>query len=367
MGILIGTSGYSYGDWVGPVYPPGTPSRDFLGEFQKHFSFTEINSSYYRLPKPGLCASMAKRSHDDFRFSIKTHQSLTHERSNPSGPSLGQQVKAYLTGISPLAAAGKLTGILAQFPWSFRYETENRRYLASAAALFHKIASDILPGGTLGSPGSDFGIAGGCPLFVEFRNGDWIRPSVFSAMAEYSLFPVYQDCPDLPGLPGHLSDMIRRSTGHTQGGREADEMQGSDRQGTDRQATDRDADGRQADDQDRRPQKRGPAHAPASVGAEGDRDRRAQKRGAEGDRDPGPVYIRFHGRNRENWWTGTNVSRYDYLYAPQELEEFADELRPLAASSSTLLIAFNNHHRGQAVQNARSLQLLLDGSGADNT
>ncbi|NBK25106.1 MAG: DUF72 domain-containing protein, partial [Spirochaetia bacterium] len=28
--ILIGTSGYSYTEWVGPVYPQGTKSEEYL-------------------------------------------------------------------------------------------------------------------------------------------------------------------------------------------------------------------------------------------------------------------------------------------------------------------------------------------------
>ncbi|TFG83217.1 MAG: DUF72 domain-containing protein, partial [Spirochaetales bacterium] len=31
-------------------------------------------------------------------------------------------------------------------------------------------------------------------------------------------------------------------------------------------------------------------------------------------------YLRFHGRNSDNWWNGDNVSRYDYLYSVEELE-----------------------------------------------
>ena len=30
--ILIATSGYSYADWVGPVYPPGMDKRDLRHE-----------------------------------------------------------------------------------------------------------------------------------------------------------------------------------------------------------------------------------------------------------------------------------------------------------------------------------------------
>lgn len=39
----VGTSGYSYNDWVGPVYPAGTDKGEFLSLYAKRFSFTELN------------------------------------------------------------------------------------------------------------------------------------------------------------------------------------------------------------------------------------------------------------------------------------------------------------------------------------
>ena len=35
--IHIGTSGWSYDDWVGPFYPQGTPARDFLATYAERF------------------------------------------------------------------------------------------------------------------------------------------------------------------------------------------------------------------------------------------------------------------------------------------------------------------------------------------
>jgi uncharacterized protein YecE (DUF72 family) len=303
--VLIGTSGYSYDDWVGPVYPAGTPRNRYLEEYQRHFSFVEINSSYYAIPKPSLSRSLVARSSDGFRFSVKTHRSFTHDHGGRVGPSLDQQIEAYLMGIAPLAEAGRLAGILAQFPWSFHYTPENRRYLAAAAARFHRIASDILPGSTLAAPGSKYGIRGGCPLFLEMRNDEWHGPAMAEGLREHSLFPVYQDGPDLDRLPGHLDRQIAgKAAGDPPYGKES-----------------------------------------------------------------GPGYIRFHGRNRDNWWTGTNVTRYDYLYSDSELDSLISAVRTIAKGSEpTTIIAFNNHHRGQAVQNARSLQLMLDaGSDVDET
>ena len=72
-----------------------------------------------------------------------------------------------------------------------------------------------------------------------------------------------------------------------------------------------------------------------------------------------PAYLRFHGRNRDNWWKGDNVSRYDYLYDTEELSEWLPLIESMLAKTQLLLVMFNNHSRGQAVRNARQLQSLL--------
>jgi uncharacterized protein YecE (DUF72 family) len=71
------------------------------------------------------------------------------------------------------------------------------------------------------------------------------------------------------------------------------------------------------------------------------------------------AYLRFHGRNATNWWTGDNVSRYDYLYSPEELSEWLPMIERMLAKARLLLVVFNNHSRGQAIQNARELQTML--------
>jgi len=70
-------------------------------------------------------------------------------------------------------------------------------------------------------------------------------------------------------------------------------------------------------------------------------------------------YIRFHGRNSNTWWKGDNVSRYDYLYSDEELAEWVETILDMTLETARLFLAFNNHHKGQAVKNAFSLQKLL--------
>ncbi len=71
------------------------------------------------------------------------------------------------------------------------------------------------------------------------------------------------------------------------------------------------------------------------------------------------AYIRFHGRNRKNWWKGDNVSRYDYLYSKDELEEWLPLIERVISQVKILLIFFNNHHKGKAVLNARMMREVI--------
>ncbi len=77
------------------------------------------------------------------------------------------------------------------------------------------------------------------------------------------------------------------------------------------------------------------------------------------------LYLRFHGRNAAKWWTHDRAEeRYDYLYSEAELLPFAAKIRALltTACPPRAFVFFNNHARGQAVQNAQ-MMIRLVGEG----
>ena len=71
-------------------------------------------------------------------------------------------------------------------------------------------------------------------------------------------------------------------------------------------------------------------------------------------------YIRMHGRNAKQWWSGTNVTRYQYLYEPEELGPWADRAAEIEAQAEETYVFFNNHARANAARNAAMLETLLD-------
>jgi uncharacterized protein YecE (DUF72 family) len=70
-------------------------------------------------------------------------------------------------------------------------------------------------------------------------------------------------------------------------------------------------------------------------------------------------YIRFHGRNAQNWYgcTGTAaVDRYRYCYTEAELRDTVPAICSLASRADQVFVFFNNHPDGAAAVNARVMQ-----------
>ncbi len=73
-----------------------------------------------------------------------------------------------------------------------------------------------------------------------------------------------------------------------------------------------------------------------------------------------PAYVRFHGRNAANWYNHDRPEqRYDYAYRPTELEEWVQKIVEMDRQSGKVLVFFNNHFQGKAVDAAVILGRLL--------
>lgn len=176
--ILIGTSGFSYKDWIGIYYPAGLPPGEWLSFYSREFKTCEINSSYYAVPSTAVISSMVAKTDADFLFSMKANQEMTHQRKNSAAT-----CKAFCQALEPMVEAGKLGCILAQFPYSFDFNRNNWEYLA----LLRKYLS-------------------GLPLVIEFRNGRWLKVEVLQWMRQQDLGFCCVDEPQLPNLLPHIAE-----------------------------------------------------------------------------------------------------------------------------------------------------------------
>ena len=74
------------------------------------------------------------------------------------------------------------------------------------------------------------------------------------------------------------------------------------------------------------------------------------------------AYVRFHGRNTEEWKKQheTATPRFAYLYEQEELEGWVPKIKELSAQVEKVHVLMNNCYRDYAVTNARQLADLLN-------
>lgn len=182
--IRIGTA-----SWTDPTitkggifYPPGTTSaEDRLRWYADQFPIVEVDSSYYSLPLRANAQLWAERTPPHFVFHLKAHALMTGQptevarlpeplidalpavladRDRIYAKDLPRELydavwDSFLDAVAPLQAAGKLGGILLQYPRWFLPTPENRAHLADSA---ERLA--------------------GVPGAVELRNRHWFDGDV---------------------------------------------------------------------------------------------------------------------------------------------------------------------------------------------
>ena len=260
----MGTSGWSYDDWVGPFYPKGLARGRWIHHYAERFPTVEVNATHYRFPDAGYVEGMASRMEEAGMVEavFKMPREITHEAA-PAGDldAVEAHGARFFEALEPAREAGVLAGCLVQFA----HDTEPGQVLPCMTAL-HEAGPNTR-------------------LFVEVRH------------AGFNEERHYRD----------LLDAVLPTGGAIV-------------------ATD----------------------SPASTITRA---------------PPGPsAYFRFHGRNEETWFLeepgGVHGSdRYDYEYAPREVEQLAQRVQ--AAESDLVLAFFNNHVGGQAPRNAEALMDVL--------
>ena len=176
--IYLGTSGFSYNDWVGNFYPVGTPKGEWLTYYAREFNTCEVNSTYYALPKPSNLKAMAEKTKEGFLFSIKANQEMTHKREDNASV-----FRFFYQALEPIISAGKLGCILAQFPYSFKPNRSSWDYLR----LFRERLGEL-------------------PVIIEFRNAQWLSSEMFDWLRHLDLGFCCVDEPQLPNLLPPLAE-----------------------------------------------------------------------------------------------------------------------------------------------------------------
>jgi uncharacterized protein YecE (DUF72 family) len=168
----VGTSGYSFDDWRGRFYPDSVGKGKMLDYYVRHFSTVEINSTYYGIPRPSVMEKIARKAPPGFDFTVKVPQVMTHGRQD-----FEKDLNAFEQAMLPLSERGLLSGLLAQFPYSFKYSQDSLDYVC--------VCADAL------RPHR---------LFVEFRHDSWVNRTMYERLRAHEIGYVAVDEPSLPHL-----------------------------------------------------------------------------------------------------------------------------------------------------------------------
>jgi len=166
--VLVGTSGWSYDEWVGEFYPRGLEKRDFLPYYSSIFYTNEINTTFYHIPSVYVVRSWADRTPANFLFSAKLPQDITHKAKLDYEESF-IILDDYLQAMDPLMKADKLLAFLIQLPPSFK-KKEHFGNLKEFIANWPQERKEL-----------------GYHLVVEFRHKSWMDEKVFSYLKSASL------------------------------------------------------------------------------------------------------------------------------------------------------------------------------------
>jgi uncharacterized protein YecE (DUF72 family) len=168
MNLYVGTSGYSYKEWKGSFYPEKLAAKDMLPYYASKLRAVELNNTFYRLPQPSMVESWKAQVPDDFRFSVKAAQRITHFKRLKD---TSAETKYMLETISALD--NRLGVVLYQLPPNMKKDLERL-----------KTFLDELPANP--------------PATFEFRHPTWFDDDVLGLLRDQNRALCVSDTDDLP-------------------------------------------------------------------------------------------------------------------------------------------------------------------------
>jgi len=169
--ILLGCSGWSYKDWVGPFYK--AEKESMLKAYSEVFKTAEINSTFYAYPSKGTVLGWLKYTKPEFVYTAKLPKLITHQKKLNPEVGIEEDVKRFCELMQPLQLDGKLGCILVQMPPGIKFDI---RLLEG----FFK----ILP--------TEYRFA------IEFRDLSWLQEETWRLLEKYRIAYTIVDEPLLP-------------------------------------------------------------------------------------------------------------------------------------------------------------------------
>ncbi len=168
MKLYVGTSGYSYKEWKGSFYPEKIPAGEMLSYYSALLPAVELNNTFYRLPKRDMVESWRSQVPEDFRFSVKASQRITHFKRLKDA---GAETNYMLETVSALE--DRLGVVLFQLPPNMKKDLERLETFLKE-----------LPQDT--------------PAAFEFRHPTWFDDDVIELLRSQNRVLAVSDTDELP-------------------------------------------------------------------------------------------------------------------------------------------------------------------------
>jgi uncharacterized protein YecE (DUF72 family) len=189
--VFLGTSGWSYKEWIGPFYTK--MDKSMLRAYTKIFKTVEIDSTFYRYPSKGTIMGWTRYSPEGFIYTAKLPGLITHEKKLEPARGIEEDLRKFLELMEPLSLSGKLGCILIQLPPRFDFRPKQLEDFFKLLPTHIKFA-------------------------VEFRDLSWMRSGTWALLEKYKVAYTIVDEPLLPPEV-HLTSQIAYFRWHGHGTR----------------------------------------------------------------------------------------------------------------------------------------------------
>ncbi len=171
--LKIGTSGWSYNEWVGVFYPSASTNK--LSFYSKFFDTVEVDSTFYSYPSRGTVYGWERHTPEKFVFSVKLPRIITHEKKLGMTSDIEPDMLRFLSLMKPLVVSGKMGPLLVQLPPSFSYSRDREGLIS----FIKNLPEDLM-------------------FAVEFRHPSWLRDEIFQELKSRNIAFAIVDEPLLP-------------------------------------------------------------------------------------------------------------------------------------------------------------------------
>jgi uncharacterized protein YecE (DUF72 family) len=205
--IRVGISGWRYEPWRGVFYPEKLAQRLELQYASSQFNSIELNGSFYSLQRPKNFLQWYSETPNDFIFSVKAPQFITHIRrlKDIEGP-----VANFLAS-GLLRLEEKLGPILWQFPPSMKFDPDLFENFFRLLPHSHKDAAKVGEQHDKWLDGRSWiEVEKDRPLrhAVEIRHKSFVEEKYIGLLRKYQIGVVVADTPVWPRLMDITADFV---------------------------------------------------------------------------------------------------------------------------------------------------------------